>query len=187
MITLLCLDVAGSTGWARWKEGAANPVWGVAKIAKGSRGQDYARFHDWLNAEVVLHEVTHIVIEAVYVDEKTVTAAKRLLAMFGIAEMIAYRRGVAIEPVMSMDWRQHFLGQRSAPKTVPAKKRREWWKKQAVDEARRRGWNVKVDDEAEALGLLTYMRAKLLPAYGLEGDLLSLTTSAVPLGMERVS
>lgn len=187
MIHLLCLDVAGSTGWARWREGAADPVWGVAKIAKGAPGQDYARFHDWLNAEVVLQEVTHIAIEAVYVDEKTVTAAKRLLAMFGIAEMIAYRRGVSIQPVMSMDWRKHFLGQRVAPKSVPAKKRREWWKKQAVDECRRRGWNVKVDDEADALGLMTYMRAKLLPAYGLEGDLLSLVSNAPSLGMERIS
>lgn len=188
MIHLLTLDLAGRLGWARWREGQKDPVWGALDVpTKISNGADFAKFRDWLMAEVVMQQVTHICAETIFVSEKTASAAPRLYGLLAVSEEVAYRKGVAFSKAMSGDWRGHFLGQRTAPKSIPAKKRRDWWKSEAVAECKKRGWAVKTNDEADALGILVYERARLLPAFGVEGDLLSIALMREPLGCERVA
>lgn len=190
MIVLLALDMAGLTGWARWREGQEMaPFSGAARIAdkrRGTLGSEMAAFRDWLSIEILQHGVTHVCAESVYVNEKSASAADRLFGLHGVAQELCHRKGVIWSTAMSGDWRHHFLGQRTAPKTIPAKKRRDWWKRQAVLECEKRGWKVSNADQAEALGILVYERARLLPTWGCEGDLFSVAAMNTPLGMELV-
>lgn len=173
MTVILSLDLSGQTGWAMWREGLPAPLYGVAKLPKGSPGQTYVAFRDWLTGKVVGDAVEHLVVESTFIGEKTMSAAPRLYALRGIAQEIAYRKGLSINADVTVDqWRKHFVGQAKAPRTLIDKaKRRAWLKQQARDACERRGWPVRNDDEADALGLLVYERARLIPSYGCEGDL----------------
>ena len=180
---ILALDLAGKTGWARWHPSMSAPAFGVMKLPqKGA----FSSFRDFLITTVVNDGIEHIAVESVFIAQGMESAAPRLYGLMAHAEEIAFRRGIGLHKVMVSDWRQHFLGQRNAPKTIKKEHRREWLKKQAVDECRSRGWNVHCNDEADALGLLNYERARLLPEWGAEGELFGLASIRDPMGCERV-
>lgn len=182
---ILALDLAGQTGWARWRPGMDAPSYGIARLPKGSPGQTFAAFRDFLTGKIVGENIEHIVIESIYVAEGMVTALPRLYGLLGVAQEVAYRRGLSVNTVLVGEWRNHFIRQRTAPKTVAPKNRRDWLKNQTKLECERRGWTVRTTDEADALGLIAYERARLFPAFGCEGELFGYAMMAAPLGMEK--
>lgn len=91
--------------------------------------------------------------------------------MQGIAREVAHRRNISIDGLAIGTWRKNFLGNASAPKSVPKNKRTDWLKEECIKECARRGWVVKYHDEADALGILVYERARLVPEWQGEGGL----------------
>jgi hypothetical protein len=168
---LLALDLAGKTGWARWREGMEAPRSGMVGLARATPGQTFASFRDWLLAELIGHEVTHLAIEAAFISEANPTAAARLYGLAAICDEISYRRRIHISRVTTFAWRKFFIGVPKAPATVSAKHRRAWLKEHTVAECVKRGMAVASDDEADAIGVLFFERARLFPRYGVEGDL----------------
>ncbi len=185
MTHILSLDVAGKTGWSRWRPGMDDPVYGTVDLPKHSLGQTVAAFGDWLNAKIVADRIEHIGIETIFVGKDAISAVERLYGLWGRAHEVAYRRGVPIAGVMVGEWRKRFLGSRTAPKGLTKPQRRLWLKKQAREECAARGWPVKTDDEADSLGILVYERSRLLPDWGAEGALFGYQAMQ-PVGMERV-
>jgi hypothetical protein len=183
---ILSLDLAGQVGWARWREGMENPVYGVVKLPKHSLGQTVASFGDWLNAKIISERIEHIGVETIFVGKDAISAVERLYALWGRTHEVAYRRGVPIAGVMVGEWRQRFIGARRAPAGLTKPQRRMWLKKQAREECAARGWPVTSDDEADALGILVYERSRLMPTWGAEGELFGYEQIAPPMGMERV-
>ena len=172
MTTILALDLSKNVGWARWREGADRIASGSVSVGRESAGQTMACFRDFLMDQVIGNSVTHLVIESAFVSEKNASSAARLFGLAAFADEVAYRRGIGpVERVTAFAWRKHFIGQATAPKTLAAKHRRSWLKNEAVARCRNLGIDVKSDDEADAIGVLFYERARLFPAYGVEGEL----------------
>ncbi len=168
---ILALDLAGRAGWARWHKDMTDPVWGVAKLPTASAGQTYAALRDFLLDKIIAEGVTHLAIEAPFVSPDTISSVERIYGLQGVAREIAYRRSCTVNAIPVGTWRKNFLGSAAAPKTVLKKNRSAWLKQAAVSECARRGWAVKTHDEADALGILVFERARLLPMWAMEGDL----------------
>ncbi len=169
---ILSLDLSGSVGWSRWRPGMTLPASGTVSVGRESAGMCFATFRDWLNDQLIGNEVEHLVIEAAFVSVKTASSAPRLYGLAAICDELCYRRRIGRpERIAPTAWRRFFLGQAMAPKTVAAKHRRAWLKREAVARCRNLGIDVKSDDEADAIGVLYYERARLIPAYGIQGDL----------------
>lgn len=172
MTTILALDLSGRTGFARWREGSDHIASGAVGIGRESAGQTFATFRDWLNDQLIGNGVDRLVIEAAFVSIKTVSSAPRLYGLAAICDELAYRRRIRPpERVAPAAWRRFFLGCAMAPKTVAAKHRRAWLKAESMAKCRSLGMEPKTDDESDAIGVLFYERARLFPAYGVQGDL----------------
>jgi Holliday junction resolvasome RuvABC endonuclease subunit len=168
---ILALDLSGQTGWALWSPGFEAPLFGVAKLPKGSPGATFFAFRNWLVGKIVGDQVDHLVIESIFVGQGMVSALPRLYGLMGVAQEVAHGRGVSTNVVTVMEWRGAFIGTTKAPKGLEKDKRRLWLKNQTREECANRGWPTKTDDEADALGLLVYERARLFPKYGQDGPL----------------
>jgi hypothetical protein len=148
------------------------PASGVVSVGRESPGQTFAGFRDWLNDQLIANGVNHLVIESAFVSVKTASSAHRLFGLAAICDELAYRRRIGPPVrVAPTAWRRFFIGQATAPKTLAAKHRRSWLKNEAVARCRNLGIDVKSDDEADAIGVLYFERARLFPAYGVEGEL----------------
>jgi hypothetical protein len=169
---ILSLDLSGSVGFARWKPGMDKPASGSVSVGRESPGQTMATFRDFLMDQIIANEITHLVIESAFVSEKNASSAARLFGLAAFADEVAYRRLIGpVERVTAFAWRKFFIGCAKAPTTVAAKHRRKWLKNECVSRCRNLGIDVKSDDEADAVGVLFFERARLLPQYGVEGDL----------------
>jgi hypothetical protein len=174
---ILALDIATKTGWARWSYSERRPVFGV-KVCDGGLGAMCNSFATWLNAEVDAHGITDIAIEAP-VPQSGLTNLTVLMMQYGlhsIVHALCARRGMS-EPLQVGvgQWRGHFIRVGRAPsvvdgKTLSAGQRRGWLKKRCVAECQSRGWPVKSDDAADALGVLDYARALNDPRYGIDSS-----------------
>lgn len=182
---ILALDLAGQTGWARWRPGMERPAYGVARLPKRCPGQTFAALRDFLIGKIVGEGIEHVAVEAPYIDKNSLNAVERLYGMSGHVQEICYTRGVCYSPVSTGEWRKFMIGTGMAPRTVAKAHRREWLKKQVKTECEKRGWAIQHYDESDALGVLAYERARLLPQWGVEGDLFGYNDLS-PLGMERI-
>ena|GEM_PF-2636862 len=186
MTKILCLDLAGQTGFAIWSPAMDQPLYGAVRLPKASLGQTFASFRDFLSGKIVGERIEHVAIESPYIDKVSLNAVEKLYGLKAHAEEICYRRGVPCRPVSSAEWRKHFIGQPRAPQTLAKAQRRKWLKDQVRLECQRRGWAVTSDDEADALGVLVYERARILPRWGCDTELFGYEQIAPPMGMERV-
>jgi len=169
---ILSLDLSGSVGFARWKPGMALPASGSVSVGRDCAGMCFATFRDWLSDNLMGNQIDHLVIEAAFISEKTASSAPRLFGLAAVCDELAYRRGIRPpQRVAPTAWRRFFIGQAMAPKSVAQKHRRAWLKNECVSRCRNLGIDVKSDDEADAVGVLFFERARLLPQYGVEGDL----------------
>jgi hypothetical protein len=122
---------------------------------------------DWLKAQIVMNEITHIVHEAPFVNTAKVNA-QTIEKLYGLRARLlelCYRHGITRSEVPVSQWRAHFIQHRTAPKYLKAANRRKWLKEEVSKECRARGWPARTDDEADALGLLDYERCRLFPDF----------------------
>lgn len=162
---LLALDLSTNVGWATFsqKEGYRSGEFGIEGKALGRFALNYSR---WLAAK--LAGVEECFIEEMFLGKQTQAAT--IIKLGGLRSETARAcemRGVRCDTVPLGKWRLHFIGTAAAPKSVQkAKKGPAWLKARAMEECRKRGWNVKTHNEAEALGILDYIRSTQDPTYG---------------------
>lgn len=172
---LLALDIATTTGWARWDSGLNRPHAGELKLKGNTEPARYAEFSSWLRAKLVADQIDHLAIEMPVPQRGGMTNLLTLQTLLGLRALAMSQAGainIPVYEVNNQEWRQHFLGQRTAPKAVPNAKRSDWWKKQCVKRCEELGWPVKGHNAADALGVLDFMRSTLDFSYGARsGDL----------------
>lgn len=172
---ILALDIATTTGWARWDSGLNRPHAGEFKLKSSDEAKRFAEFSTWLRAKMVADGIDHLAIEMPVPQRSGLTNLSTLQTLHGlrgIAMAIAGAVNIPVLEVNTQEWRQHFVGQRTAPKSVPVKQRSAWWKRQCLDRCEQMGWPVKGHNAADAMGVLDYVRAKMDRAYGAtSGDL----------------
>jgi hypothetical protein len=172
---ILALDIATTTGWARWDSGLNRPHADEVKLKAADEAKRFAEFAQWLRAKLIADQIDHLAIEMPVPQRNGMTNLGTLQTLHGL-RAIAMALGGAINipiiEVNNQEWRQHFLGQRVAPKSVPKDKRSAWWKKQCVKRCEELGWTVKGHNAADALGVLDFVRCTRDFSYGAaSGDL----------------
>jgi len=161
---LIAIDPGLACGLA-WIDGDC-PTSRLIDLKASSEGAVYARArHKFLE---IINGGDVIGIEAMILPGG-VTIASRLV-LFGLRSVVvavAYERGARLIEVEPHRWRRHFMNVVQAPRTVARKHRRQWLKDQAQKTVKLRGWGDVSADEADALGILDYLRATLEPAYAI--------------------
>src|SRR5215831_8513445 len=144
---IFAIDPGLACGLA-WVDGDC-PTSRLLNIRGESEGATYvrarAKFLEIINRGDVIG------LEAAILPNKVSLASR--LVLFGIRSMIvavAYERGARLIEVEPHRWRKHFMNVEQAQKTVAL-----------------RGWGDVSADEADALGILDYLRATLEPAYAI--------------------
>jgi hypothetical protein len=181
---LLALDVATTTGWAYGRPGD-RPSFGRFRSGKprpkgeGNAGEVLAQFRGWLERHCDYWRPGMMVFEAPYVPRVTPTRVRtrgghlvatmpsssapidihvlrRLIAMCGLVEMVAYERAIPCREEASNVICRHFTGNGS-------------WGGRANKKAATQkmcsvyGWPGVSEDEADALALWVYAEAVLFP------------------------
>lgn len=157
---VLALDIAATTGWAfsddRIKRSGARKFGlELGEFADG--------FEAWLLEIIRLYQPELIAVEApVPVRGKTrLDIQMRSYGAHAIVHKTCRRLNIRLLNVDVGAWRIRFIGRARAPKEIDGKKpkahqRRAWLKKAAVAECERRDWPVSSDDEADAVGVLSF-------------------------------
>lgn len=158
---VIALDVASTTGFAIWP-GEGWPQYGSQKFKAADLGERATEFADWLAATVAAHDITDVGVEPpvpVMSGNTNIETETWLKGAFLRVLEVAHRRRLNVWRVHESSWRSHFLGVTRAPKDVEAKKRRTWLKRVCIEECRARGFDPKDDNAADALGILSWVRA----------------------------
>ncbi len=168
-MSYLALDLSKrSTGWALWKEG-----WDTARIGHwklgseySSDGQVYGKLHRSLNDLFKLERFEFVFIEEPINLHKTGgTSANNIRMSLGlnahVESFAVARRCRRLQEVNVSSWRQDFIGRDitgSARKEAKraGKSARDQLKRLTIARCRQLGFTVSVDDEADAIGILTY-------------------------------
>lgn len=139
----LCLDLASSVGWACGSpELVEAAVYGSYKLPDDvNLGRQYGAFSNWLADAITQYEPTDLVIEAPFLG-KSLRAGRKLFALTGIAELIAWRRDLKFSEHHASSVRKTFCGSGKADKAEV----------QRVCHAR--GFTPKDHNAADALALL---------------------------------
>lgn len=167
-------DMSGNCGWAVYAPGRKAPVHGVVVLpptkTNGSVGPALKLLFEhigWVDRNFGL---AHIGYEAFLAptggrkDGATsfVTSPKtikKLVGTVGCVELCAEILDIECTAIHNMSWRSQWLGSQKRGT------KREQWKAMAVDKARRLGWDVHGDDDADAIGQLHFLMNKLaIPA-----------------------
>jgi Holliday junction resolvasome RuvABC endonuclease subunit len=167
---LLALDAARILGWAAadrdavaaWPEvialdGAVGPFEGVVSgrqilVAPGMRaGSQFLAFERWLEQAISVYRPQMIACEAPLIigggsDRKFKTnmdAQRRGVAMWGVVQLVAARHGLATHNANNASVKKFFTGQGRGKAPV-------------LETCRRRGWEPRDDNEADALAVLDF-------------------------------
>jgi hypothetical protein len=161
----IAFDPGRSCGWAAWSSGYSAPRYGLIDLSSDTEGALYAkagvRFSEYVGEGAV------VAVEAPILPRGG--SIKSRLVLFGIRAQIlsvAHRRGArVIEPTVS-EWRKHFIGVTQAPKDIKGtENRRRWIKGVAIRKVASLGWGAVGADEADAIGILDYLRFVADPDY----------------------
>jgi len=159
-LRILALDIAATTGWAFSDEKTKRS--GIKSFGL-PLGEFADNFEAWLLAVIAEYQPDMIAVEApVPVRGKTrLDIQMRAYGAHAIVHKTCRRKGIRLENVDVGKWRKEFIGRARAPALLDGKKpkahqRRAWLKKAAVSECERRGWPVSSDDEADAVGVLSF-------------------------------
>jgi hypothetical protein len=174
-------DLSRSAGWAVWTPELARPRSGILKLppprTNGSVGPALKLLFEHISwVDRTFGRIEHLGYEAFIAatggkkDDSTtfVTSPKTqktLIGFVGVAELCAEildqaayddgRGSVESHSIHNMSWRRFWLG------AHPRGTKREEWKRLSVQKAARLGWDVRGDDEADALGQLHQLLNKL--------------------------
>lgn len=162
---LLSLDLGMSTGWSLC-EGLGQPKYGTKKF-EGALIETAPAFYRWLAAMIADHGVTEIAIESVIMTEHF-NHEERVFSWRTVVFVICGLRNIKLWDVAVNEWRKYYLNGAQPPKGLPSEKRRAWFKKRALEIGAEKGWPCKTDDEAEALGVMDYVRAVKNPTHGIK-------------------
>ncbi|ACL61079.1 hypothetical protein [Methylobacterium nodulans] len=156
MRKILALDLSvASTGWALGSPDG-DPAFG--HYALPSTGNDIgkllAAFQDWLSLKIAGEDIALCVFEAPILSRgKThVLTARKLMGLAGVTELICHRAAIRCVEEHLQTNKKRFAGHGHADKHT------------MMHVARRYGWDVTRDDEADALalwvgGVCTYAKA----------------------------
>lgn len=187
-------DLSGTAGWACYAPGRSKPMHGILKLpptkTNGSVGPAMKLLFEhiaWMDRNFGL---AHLGYEAflsatggkkdagtTFVTSPKTT--KKLVGCVGVAELCAEILDIECYPIHNMSWRSKWLG------SQPRGTKREAWKALAVAKATALGWDPHGDDDADALGQLHFLLAKLgiIPPWRTSTvPVLDLGTPGVPLG-----
>ncbi|MFE1598210.1 hypothetical protein [Methylobacterium sp. ID0610] len=145
MRKILALDISvKSTGWAL---GAPDGDPGFGHYGLPDTGDDIGKllalYQDWLNLKIAGEDIALIILEApIHRGPKThIKTARKLMCLSGVTEMVAHRANIrCVEQNISTNKKQ-FAGHGRADKEM------------MMHVARRYGWDVQRDDEADSLAL----------------------------------
>ncbi len=163
----LALDIATSTGFAIGSPVDGPVEWGTHTLPR--TGADHGRFlqayRDWLVPLIREKNISRVVYEAPIMPmAANIQTTRKLYALCGLTELLALDFDLVCQEAQISKWRRHFFGKGNAGGKRAALKKR------AIAECRRRGWEVKTDDEAEALGILDYALSCKSPTYAFNGS-----------------
>ena len=145
------LDLATSSGVAVWYKGTATPTFTTLRLPgdPGEVGRPCEVLRAHLADIHTLEPIEHLFFEAGILPGKTnIQTIYKLCALAGMAEWFAHRIGAKCRQVDQQSWRKHFMGRGTG--------RSDELKRMAMDACRQRGWVVRTDHEADALGTLDY-------------------------------
>jgi crossover junction endodeoxyribonuclease RuvC len=181
---ILALDVATRVGWAAGETGATPQFGSVDFASKSGTGEVLSRWRYWLMDRIFSFRPDLCAFESPYIPVarpprlvrggSTVARAsgpppmnaltlRRLLAMTGFVEEIAFERGIPCYEATVLDISNYFLG---TTKFMGRnyEERRGSKKAATIAACRRLGWEVgENDDAADALGLWAYAEHILAP------------------------
>jgi len=158
---ILALDQATVTGWA-----VGEPSRRL--IASGSFPAKMGLYHmvgfwtEKLRTLFEEHEPEFLAIEQPFIGPMNSDITEKLYALYALAHLVAGEHTVGVMPCNIGKWRKHFYSGPTPrpPKGTPSAA---WYKQMALDECRRRGWEVGGHDEAEACGILDFAMGTLCP------------------------
>jgi hypothetical protein len=163
---ILCLDLGRQSAFA-YGEPSRKPVWGHVTLGEpqASGGCVLAEARKWIEALCDRWKPLWICQEAPYAQrpgQKTSVpfnpkTQARLQRFAGVAESLAYERGLSYREPEIRDVAGHFLGAEGRRMRSDKKKR------QTVVICKLHGWEPVTGDEADALALLSYMEWSLSP------------------------
>lgn len=159
------------SGWAIGSPQSNRPTWGVFETENwsGNEGRELHRLRQWLASTHIEHDLTHIVLEQVFVNANPkafqFNGTQGQLMQSGVIVEFAEAMGIKALEVNIDDWRKRFLGINRRPKTVDGKKDK-FWKDLAMRVcAQNHNIFVEFHDSAEALGILDFTLSELSREY----------------------
>lgn len=161
---ILALDIATVTGWAVDGPQVCPPLSGHYRVPGGGNALGLAglSFQEWLYDMIGLHGADQIVFEAPVMTSRGIqTNPNTMILLQGLAfsaRAMAQARRIRAIPVSVQTWRKHFIGH--GRPTNP--------KKAAVDQCRMLRWDPAGHDEADAMGVWAWGKAKFDPSFRLE-------------------
>jgi hypothetical protein len=163
-------DPSSRAGWAVYSPELDEPVFGVLRLppntSDGDSGPAFKLFFDhitWVNRRWPLAAIGY---EGVILptggksddDKRFVTSPTTIKRQVGLETILVLCAELLTIPGHSINnasWRRYWLG------SQPRGTQRDTWKELSVAKARGLGWDVKGDDDADALGQLHFLLSRL--------------------------
>lgn len=160
----LFLDTSTRTGWALFENRAAFRGCGTKRLPKGGHQHDYGArtwaLFDWLERQIVHLKPQIIGYETPFIpfgNSELGTSGHTLrlqIALASTIETVATKHGIRCMEMPTQTCKVALLGPKvRPPKETPKAARRAWWKAAMVAAARRQGWDVQDDNQADACGV----------------------------------
>jgi Holliday junction resolvasome RuvABC endonuclease subunit len=150
-VRILALDLATNVGWALGDiDGAIrHDTQRLAGASANNFGALFGSFDHWVSDMITVYSPDRIVFEAPIVGHSSMNAARVLLGLVSIAELIAHRRGLPCWEVAVSTARKHFCGSGRAKK------------EDVISRCHELGFTQKDHNAADAIALYHYAAAKL--------------------------
>ncbi|MES2903246.1 MAG: hypothetical protein V4696_03590 [Pseudomonadota bacterium] len=168
---VVCYDLSRSAGWAVWAPKLHAPRFGILQLppplSNGSVGPALALLFEhisWVDRNYgPLAHLGHEMFLAPTGGKKDAKTSfitspktvKALVGFSGVAELAAHLLDIESHQIHNMSWRRSWVG------AQPRGTGRDEWKRLSVAKAMRCGWAPQGDDDADALGQLHFLLAKL--------------------------
>jgi len=154
--SILTLDLATNFGWARCAV-TGHPESGAVKLPDTGRdiGRFLAVYDRWLVKMLREYGIDTVVYEEP-IGTKNLQVSMKLQNLAGHTEYRCRLESVKYYSVPIQTWRKHFIGRGTGFKRLKLNP-----KEMAIAACLERDWNPATHDEAEALGILDYVFAKM--------------------------
>ena len=157
-MSLLTLDLATRLGWTVGE--VADRHFQFGSFTLPSTGADLGKFalpyHQWLHDMIDRNEVDDVVFEAPVLPRETqIATVRKLSGLCWHTEFVCAQRGIEVSEAHQQSVRKFFINSGKGGKLAKAL---------TTDAAKSLGYDVKNDDEADAIALRFYTLARKYPA-----------------------